>query len=123
MFDAANPLIVQADRSIYLETFNARAEEARAAISPFAELEKSPEHLHTYRLTPLSLWNAASSGQKSETMVAALTSFSKFPVPENVITDVRELVGALGAAAAHGARGGARVGGPTRRRSAAFGNF
>ncbi len=75
--DASNPLIVQADRSIYLETFNQRAEEARAAISPFAELEKSPEHLHTYRLTPLSLWNAASSGQQSSVMVEALRRFSR----------------------------------------------
>ncbi len=96
MLDAGNPLIVQADRSIYLETFNPRAEEARAAISPFAELEKSPEHLHTYRLTPLSLWNAASSGQESDTMVEALERFSKFPVPENVVTDIRELVGRWG---------------------------
>ena len=96
MYDAANPLIVQADRSIYLETFNPRSEEARAAISPFAELEKSPEHLHTYKLTPLSLWNAASSGQGSEVMVEALVRFSKFPVPENVITDIRELVGRWG---------------------------
>lgn len=96
MLDAGNPLIVQADRSIYLETFNPRAEEARAAISPFAELEKSPEHLHTYRLTPLSLWNAASSGQESGTMVEALERFSKFPVPENVVTDIRELVGRWG---------------------------
>ena len=96
MYDAANPLIVQADRSIYLETFNPRSEEARAAISPFAELEKSPEHLHTYKLTPLSLWNAASSGQGSEVMVEALVRFSKFPVPENVITDIKELVGRWG---------------------------
>ncbi len=94
--DASNPLIVQADRSIYLETFNPRAEEARAAISPFAELEKSPEHLHTYRLTPLSLWNAASSGQQSSVMVEVLRRFSKFPVPENVVTDIQDLVGRWG---------------------------
>ena len=96
MIEPSNPLIVQADRSIYLETFNPHAEEARAAISPFAELEKSPEHLHTYRLTPLSLWNAASSGQQSGTMVEALQRFSKFPVPENVVTDIRELVARWG---------------------------
>ena len=96
MPDPANPLIVQADRSIYLETFNPLAEPARAAISPFAELEKSPEHLHTYRLTPLSLWNAASSGIGSGEIVEALERFSKFPVPENVLTDVRELVGRWG---------------------------
>ena len=96
MVDPQNPLIVQADRSVYLETFNPRAEAARAAIAPFAELEKSPEHLHTYRLTPLSLWNAASSGQESGAMVAALERFSKFPLPENVVTDVHELVGRWG---------------------------
>lgn len=96
MPDPANPLIVQADRSIYLETFNPLAEPARAAISPFAELERSPEHLHTYRLTPLSLWNAASSGVPSAEMVAALERYSKFPVPENVVTDIRELVGRWG---------------------------
>ncbi|MDQ3399076.1 MAG: helicase-associated domain-containing protein, partial [Deinococcota bacterium] len=92
----ANPLIVQADRSVYLETFNPRAEEARAAISSFAELEKSPEHLHTYKLTPLSLWNAASSGQRSGAMIEALRRFSKFPLPENVVTDIEDLVSRWG---------------------------
>lgn len=90
-FDPLNPLIVQADRSIYLEVHNERAEAARAAIAPFAELEKSPEHLHTYRITPLSLWNAASAGVPPEAMVAALEEYAKFPVPPNVATDVREL--------------------------------
>jgi DNA excision repair protein ERCC-3 len=95
-FDPGNPLIVQADRSIYLETFNARAEIARIAIAPFAELEKSPEHLHTYRVTPLSLWNAASAGVKAQTMIESLQQFAKFPVPENVITDIRDLAGRWG---------------------------
>ncbi len=91
-----NPLIVQADRSVFLETFNERAEEARAAIAPFAELEKSPEHIHTYRITPLSLWNAASAGLDGQSMVDAMTQFAKFPIPENVITDIHELAGRWG---------------------------
>jgi DNA excision repair protein ERCC-3 len=95
-FDPANPLIVQADRSIFLEVHNERAELARAAIAPFAELEKSPEHLHTYRITPLSLWNAASSGVRPEAMIAALEGFAKYPIPENVIADVRDLAGRWG---------------------------
>lgn len=94
--DSTNPLIVQADRSVYLETFNEKAEAARTAIAPFAELEKSPEHLHTYRITPLSLWNAASAGVESTTIIDALEQFAKFPVPENVITDVHDLVGRWG---------------------------
>ncbi len=92
----ANPLIVQSDRSIFLETFNALAADARAAIAPFAELEKSPEHMHTYRITPLSLWNAASAGLVSQVMVDALEHYAKFPVPSNVITDIHELVGRWG---------------------------
>ncbi len=96
MFDPNNPLIVQADRSIFLETFNDRAEAARAAIASFTELEKSPEHLHTYRVTPLSLWNAASAGLKSEAMIEALQRFAKFPVPENIMTDIQDLVSRWG---------------------------
>jgi len=96
VFDPTNPLIVQADRSVFLETFNERAEEARAAIAPFAELEKSPEHIHTYRITPLSLWNAASAGLDGQSMVDAMTQFAKFPIPENVITDIHELAGRWG---------------------------
>jgi DNA excision repair protein ERCC-3 len=95
-FNPDNPLIVQADRSIFLEVHNALAEAARAAIAPFAELEKSPEHLHTYRITPLSLWNATASGVKPEQMIAALEDFAKYPVPGNVLTDVRELAGRWG---------------------------
>ncbi|MFM7113132.1 MAG: helicase-associated domain-containing protein, partial [Planctomycetota bacterium] len=60
--DPLNPLIVQGDRTILLEVDNPRYEPARDAIAPFAELVKSPEHIHTYRLTPLSLWNAAAAG-------------------------------------------------------------
>src|SRR6266511_949420 len=71
-YDPRNPLIVQSDRSLLLEVHNPLYEAARAAISPFAELEKSPEHIHTYRLTPLSLWNAAATGLSAAAMCAAL---------------------------------------------------
>ena len=61
-YDPSNPLIVQGDRSILVEVDNPKYAKARDALAPFAELEKSPEHIHTYRLTPLSLWNAAAAG-------------------------------------------------------------
>ena len=66
-YNPANPLIVQGDRTILLEVDNPLYAEARDAIAPFAELEKSPEHIHTYRLTPLSLWNAAAAGMSAPT--------------------------------------------------------
>src|SRR5580698_7386146 len=83
-YNPANPLIVQGDRTILLEVDNPRYPEARDAIAPFAELEKSPEHIHTYRLTPLSLWNAAAAGMTAEAMAAALEKYSKFPLPANL---------------------------------------
>lgn len=94
--DPANPLIVHADRSVVLETFNPRAEAARVAIAPFAELERSPEHLHTYRITPLSLWNAASAGHDGEAIVDALRRHSKFPLPPSLEVDVAELASRWG---------------------------
>ena len=95
-YHPANPLIVQGDRTVLLEVDNPLHADARDAIAPFAELEKSPEHIHTYRLTPLSLWNAAAAGMSAEQMVEALTTFSKFPLPPNLPTDLRELVGRYG---------------------------
>ena len=71
-YNPANPLIVQGDRTILLEVDNPLYAEARDAIAPFAELEKSPEHIHTYRLTPLSLWNAAAAGMPADAMIEAL---------------------------------------------------
>ena len=68
-YDSTNPLIVQGDRTILVEVDNARYAEARDALAPFAELEKSPEHIHTYRLTNLSLWNAAAAGLTAQVMV------------------------------------------------------
>ena len=95
-YNPANPLIVQGDRTILLEVDNPLHSEARDAIAPFAELEKSPEHIHTYRLTPLSLWNAAAAGMAADAMIGALERFSKFPLPSNVPADIRELVGRYG---------------------------
>jgi DNA excision repair protein ERCC-3 len=95
-YNPANPLIVQGDRTILLEVDNPLYAEARDAIAPFAELEKSPEHIHTYRLTPLSLWNAAAAGIAADAMITALERYSKFPVPANVPADVRELVSRYG---------------------------
>src|SRR5262245_22465727 len=95
-YDPRNPLIAQSDRSLLLEVHNPLYEAARVAISPFAELEKSPEHIHTYRLTPLSLWNAAATGLSAEAMCAALTQFAKYPVPQNVLADIADLAGRWG---------------------------
>jgi DNA excision repair protein ERCC-3 len=79
-----NPLIVQSDRTLLLDVHAPLAEEARAAILPFAELEKSPEHIHTYRITPLSLWNAASAGLSPQDIIAAINAYSRYEVPQGV---------------------------------------
>jgi DNA excision repair protein ERCC-3 len=95
-YNPANPLIVQGDRTVLLEVDNPLHAEARDALAPFAELEKSPEHIHTYRLTSLSLWNAAAAGMTADEMVDALSTYSKFPLPPNLLTDIRELVSRYG---------------------------
>jgi DNA excision repair protein ERCC-3 len=95
-YNPANPLIVQGDRTVLLEVDNPLHAEARDALAPFAELEKSPEHIHTYRLTPLSLWNAAAAGMPAGEMIGALERFGKFPLPPNLAADIRELVGRYG---------------------------
>jgi DNA excision repair protein ERCC-3 len=95
-YDPTNPLIVQGDRSILVEVDNPKYAAARDALAPFAELEKSPEHIHTYRLTALSLWNAAAAGLTAEEMVDVLRRYSKFPLPGNLATDIKELVGRYG---------------------------
>ena len=82
--DSANPLIVQSDRTLLLDVHAPMAEEARIAILPFAELEKSPEHIHTYRISPLSLWNAASAGFSPGDIVSALETYSRYPVPPGI---------------------------------------
>jgi DNA excision repair protein ERCC-3 len=95
-YDPTNPLIVQGDRSVLVEVDNPRYSEARDALAPFAELEKSPEHIHTYRLTDLSLWNAAAAGLTADAMVEVLRRFSKFPLPSNLAPDIAERVGRYG---------------------------
>jgi DNA excision repair protein ERCC-3 len=95
-YDATNPLIVQGDRTVLVEVDNPRYTAARDALAPFAELEKSPEHIHTYRLTPLSLWNAAAAGLTAEAMLDVLARYSKFPLPTNLAPDLTELVGRYG---------------------------
>ena len=91
-----NPLIVQSDRSVLLEVQNDRYEAARDALARFAELQKSPEFIHTYRITPLSLWNAAAAGLSADQILADLSEYAKFDVPENVIFDIRESIGRYG---------------------------
>ena len=87
---------MQGDKSILLEVQNERYEEARDALARFAELEKSPEYIHTYRITPLSLWNAASSGLSAAEILAGLEAFSKYGLPANVTRDIEEYVGRYG---------------------------
>ncbi len=96
MSSPANPLIVQGDKSLLLEVQNERYEAARDALARFAELEKSPEYIHTYRITPLSLWNAASSGLTAAEILAQLEAFSKYGLPANVTRDIIEYVGRYG---------------------------
>ncbi len=96
MVASDNALIVQSDGTVLLEVHAPRAAAARDAIAPFAELVKSPEHVHTYRLTPLSIWNARSAGLTGAAMVAALREHAKYPVPDNVTTEVGELAARYG---------------------------
>src|SRR5881227_3535381 len=86
-FDPTNPFIVQSDRSVLVEVDNPKYAEARDALAPFAELEKSPEHIHTYRISNLSLWNAAAAGFTAEAMIDVLRRYSKFPLPSSLAVD------------------------------------
>ncbi len=95
-FDGANPFIVQSDRSVLVEVDNPKYAEARDALAPFAELEKSPEHMHTYRISNLSLWNAAAAGITAADMVAVLQKYTKFPIPQNLPLDLAETVARYG---------------------------
>ncbi|MDL5157552.1 DNA repair helicase XPB [Actinomycetospora termitidis] len=90
------PLIVQSDKTLLLEVDHEGAAAARTAIAPFAELERAPEHVHTYRVTPLALWNARAAGHDAEQVVDALVSHSRFAVPQNLLMDVVETMGRYG---------------------------
>jgi len=91
-----SPLIVQSDKTLLLEVDHPEALACRMAIAPFAELERSPEHVHTYRLTPLGLWNARAAGHDAESVVDALLRFSRYPVPHALLVDVAETMDRYG---------------------------
>jgi DNA excision repair protein ERCC-3 len=90
------PLIVQPDKTLLLEVDHPLAADARAAIAPFAELERSPEHVHTYRLTPLGLWNARAAGHDAEQVVDALVRYSRYAVPHALLVDVADTMDRYG---------------------------
>ncbi|MEV0730387.1 DNA repair helicase XPB [Polymorphospora sp. NPDC050346] len=92
----SGPLIVQSDKTLLLEVDHPDAQACRIAIAPFAELERSPEHVHTYRLTPLGLWNARAAGHDAEGVVDALIKFSRYPVPHALLVDVAETMDRYG---------------------------
>ena len=83
------PLIVQSDMTLLLETNNDSYESAQDELSAFAEMVKSPEYIHTYKMTPISLWNAASAGVKSADILASLEKYSKYPISETVTARMR----------------------------------
>ncbi|MBC7526441.1 MAG: DEAD/DEAH box helicase [Chthonomonadaceae bacterium] len=95
-YNPQNPLIIQSDRTVLLEVDNPRYELCRDSLSAFCELIKSPEYVHTYRLTPLSLWNARATGMSAEEMVSVLNDFTKYDVPGNIIHDINDYVGRYG---------------------------
>lgn len=96
MSELDGPLIVQSDKTLLLEVGHPQAGACRAAIAPFAELERSPEHVHTYRLTPLGLWNARAAGHDAEQVVDALVRFSRYAVPHALLVDVMDTMDRYG---------------------------
>ncbi len=92
----AGPLIVQSDKSLLLEVDHEQAADCRREIAPFAELERAPEHIHTYRLTPLGLWNARAAGHDAEGVVDVLLRYSRYPVPHHLLVDVAETMSRYG---------------------------
>src|SRR5829696_2102422 len=95
-FDGPGPLVVQSDRTLLLEVDHPDADACRIAIAPFAELERAPEHIHTYRLTPLGLWNARAAGHDAEQVVDTLLTYSRYPVPNSLLVDVAETMARYG---------------------------
>nr|WP_187361364.1 DNA repair helicase XPB [Phytoactinopolyspora mesophila] len=89
-------MIVQSDKTLLLEVDHDLADDCRRAIAPFAELERSPEHVHTYRLTPLGLWNARAAGHDAEQVVDTLMKYSRYPVPHALLVDVAETMARYG---------------------------
>ena len=95
-YHPSNPLIIQSDRAILLEVDNPRYAEARDAHVAFTELEKSPEHIHTYRVTPLSIWNACAAGHSGEAIVEAMCGLSKYPPPDHILTEIHDFASRYG---------------------------
>ncbi|NUR09315.1 MAG: DEAD/DEAH box helicase [Nocardioidaceae bacterium] len=93
---ADGPLIVQSDKTLLLEVDHEQAQDCRKAIAPFAELERSPEHVHTYRLTPLGLWNARAAGHDAEQVVDTLLTYSRYAVPHALLVDIAETMARYG---------------------------
>ncbi|MDA8369273.1 MAG: DEAD/DEAH box helicase [Nocardiopsaceae bacterium] len=89
-------LIVQSDKTLLLEVGHELADECRRAIAPFAELERAPEHVHTYRVTPLALWNARAAGHDAEQVIDAFITYSRFPVPHSLLVDITETMDRYG---------------------------
>lgn len=96
MSQTPGPLIVQSDRTLLLDVDHPMADECRHAIAPFAELERAPEHIHTYRLTPLGLWNAMAAGHDAEQVVDVLMRYSRFPVASSLLVDITETMSRYG---------------------------
>jgi DNA excision repair protein ERCC-3 len=90
------PLIVQSDKTLLLEIDHLLADECRKAIAPFAELERSPEHVHTYRLTNLGLWNARAAGHDAEAVIDILLRYSRYSVPHALLVDIAETMDRYG---------------------------
>lgn len=90
------PLIVQSDKTVLLEVDHPDSAAARTALAPFAELERAPEHVHTYRITSLALWNARAAGHDAEQIVDVLETYSRFPVPQSLLVDVAETMSRYG---------------------------
>ncbi|MEZ5091273.1 DNA repair helicase XPB [Nocardioides sp.] len=93
---STGPLIVQSDKTLLLEVDHPQAQDCRKAIAPFAELERSPEHIHTYRLTNLGLWNARAAGHDAEQVIDALLTYSRYAVPHALLVDVAETMARFG---------------------------
>jgi DNA excision repair protein ERCC-3 len=96
MTSPSNPLIVQGDFTLLLEVDHPDYSVVRDGISRFAELVKSPEYIHTYCITPLSIWNAAAAGMTADEMQAILLRFSRYPVPPHILGELRELASRFG---------------------------
>ncbi|MDA3898456.1 MAG: DEAD/DEAH box helicase [Desulfobacteraceae bacterium] len=95
-FDPGNPLIVQSDHTVLVEVGSPKYKQARDELSRFAELVKSPEHIHTYRITPLSIWNACAAGVSADEITGTIVGYSKYPVPEHILTGINDFADRYG---------------------------